>query len=56
MIGFPFQLFYWHNQWPCLYKAFEIPDQRYFFTWSCMDNNLLQEEKLNFQAILTASF
>ena len=56
MFGFSLPAVFWHNQWPRLDKVFEIPDQRYFFTWSCMDNNLLQEEKLNFQVSLTASF
>ena len=49
-LGFPFQLCHWHNQWLRLDKVFEIPDQRYFFTWSCMDNNFITRRKINFSS------
>ena len=49
-LGFPFQPFYWHGQQPHVDKVFEIPDQRYLITWSCMDSNFITRRKINFSS------
>ena len=49
-LGFPFQPFYWHSQWLGVDKVFEIPNQRYLITWSCMDSNFITRRKINFSS------